>query len=192
MTSTAEKRELLFRTASTQFGLFTAKQAIQAGYDRKHFHKFVEAGEWSHEYLGLFKLINFTSAPEEEYMKWLLWSRNRADKVQGCLSYETALNIYKLGDLMPNRIHMTVPRDFRRNSEIPIIVQLHQENLKASLIQHENGLALTTPAKTIEDLVREGRTEKTTLRDSLSKAVELGMITRKQLSDSEFLQSLSR
>ncbi|MFA6210890.1 MAG: type IV toxin-antitoxin system AbiEi family antitoxin domain-containing protein [Candidatus Obscuribacterales bacterium] len=190
-TSPAKKRDHLFEMASGQFGLFTAKQAIRAGYNRKHFHTFVESGEWSHELLGLFRLVNYPSAPEQEYMKWLLWSRNRADKIQGCLSYETALYVYKLGDLMPNQIHMTVPRDFRRNGEAPIILQLHQENLRAESIQLENGLLLTTPTKTLEDLIRDGRTDKTTLEDSLTKAVEMGIITRKQMSESEALQSLS-
>jgi predicted transcriptional regulator of viral defense system len=191
MSSPTEKRNLLFETASAQFGLFTAKQAVEAGYTRKHFQKLVSAGEWSQELWGLHRLINFPVSPEQEYMKWLLWSRNRRDQVQGCLSHETALYIYKLGDIMPNRIHMTVPRDFRR-SDIPNLLQIHKENLGSKSFQIENGLSVTTPVKTFEDLLHEGRTDKSILEESLSRALEFGMITAKQLSENKALQNLKK
>jgi predicted transcriptional regulator of viral defense system len=40
-------------------------------------------------------------------------------------SHHTALSLYDLSDLNPSKLHMTVPMDFRRNSEIPGILVLH-------------------------------------------------------------------
>jgi predicted transcriptional regulator of viral defense system len=191
MTGLNEKRKRLFDIASPQFGLFTAKQAVEAGYNRKHFHQKVEGGEWSKELRGLFSLVNFPLYTEQEYMKWLLWSRNRADSIQGCLSHETALFIHKLGGLMPSKIHMTVPRDFRRSNETPGLLKLHSENLGKKSLHVENVLILTTPTKTLEDLITEGRTDRELLKESLSKALETVMITRNEFNESELLKSLT-
>jgi len=191
-TTSAEKRIRLFNTAAGQFGFFTAKQAENAGYERNHFHSHAASGEWVQEQRGLYRLTNFPQAPEQEYIKWLLWSRNKADVVQGCLSHETALSIYELGDNMPNQIHITVPLDFRRAKETPALVRLHRENLLSGSIQVEKGLAVTSPAKTFEDLLKEGLTELPSLKEALAKALDRGLITRRQLSASQLLTNLEK
>lgn len=190
MSKPADKRKILFTTATAQFGLFTAKQAETAGYNRKHFNDQLESGEWTRETRGVFRLNNYPSSPEQEYMRWVLWSRNRADVPQGCLSHQTALYIYKLGDQMPTQIHMSVPKDFRRSAQTPSILALHSQALKPRSTQTENGLPVTTVAKTIEDLLDEGTIEQSALEESLARALELGMITKKQIIASKKLQGL--
>jgi hypothetical protein len=46
--------------------------------------------------------------------------------------------------------------------------------------------------KTFEDLLHEGRTDKSILEESLSRALEFGMITAKQLSENKALQNLKK
>ena len=68
-----------------------------------------------------------------ELVTYALWSQNRRGEVQGVYSHETALAHYELTDLNPSKLHMTVPKGFRRNSELPGILDLHM--LFACVIQ---------------------------------------------------------
>jgi len=45
---------------------------------------------------------------------------------EGAYSHDTALSLHELSDIMPSKLHMTVPREFRRNSRIPEILVLHR------------------------------------------------------------------
>ena len=62
-------------------------------------------------------------------MLWYLWSRNRREVPEGIYSHETALSLHELSDVMPSKLHMTVPKDFRRNSMIPEVLILHRANV---------------------------------------------------------------
>lgn len=190
MRNPVEKRIKLLEMSSPQFGLFTAKQAEACGYSSHHFNHHVNSGEWVKEDRGLFRLATYPASPEQVYMRWQLWTRNRQDRPQGCLSHETALFIYKISDILPNKIHMTVPRDFRRNIKIPGILVLHHRNLPADSMQIESGLTLTTPARTLEDLLDTGTVDKSIIQESLHKAIEIGLITKRQLDQSSSLSKL--
>ena len=52
-------------------------------------------------------------------MLWYLWSQNRQENPEGAYSHDTALSLHELSDIMPSKLHMTVPKRFRRNSRIP-------------------------------------------------------------------------
>ena len=47
-------------------------------------------------------------------------------------SHNTALSLHELSDLMPSKLHMTVPTGFRRSSAIPEILVLHRAHLESS------------------------------------------------------------
>jgi predicted transcriptional regulator of viral defense system len=49
-------------------------------------------------------------------MLWWLWSKNREGVSQGVYRHETALSLHDLTDLMPSKLHMTVPKSFRRSA----------------------------------------------------------------------------
>lgn len=190
MSSPAHKRQLLFQTASNQFGLFTAKQAEAAGYSRKRFNYQLNVGEWQQEGRGLFKLTNYLHEPEADYMQWLLWSRSRNEEIQGCLSHETAMFIYELGDVMPSKIHITVPRDFRR-SAIPKAIKIHYANLPSNVIYQERGLKVTSPIRTFLDLLAEGKSDPDIIKTGIRNALDIGLITKKQISEYETLSGLN-
>jgi len=55
---------------------------------------------------------------------------------------------------------MTVPTNFRRNSEIPGILNLHYANLPEQDVQAAQGFRFTRPLRTILDLIEEGTAER--------------------------------
>jgi hypothetical protein len=83
---------------------------------------------------------------------WSLWSRNREGHGEGVYPHQTALSIYDLSDLMPGKLHMTVPLKFRRSANIPSIVVLQFDDLRASEVEARECYRLTCPIRTIVDV----------------------------------------
>ncbi|MFV1951659.1 MAG: type IV toxin-antitoxin system AbiEi family antitoxin domain-containing protein [Nitrospinota bacterium] len=173
-----ESFQRLYEIAEMQQGFFTTKQAIAAGYaDKTHYYN-VHAGNWIREYRGIYRLSNFPHSEESDLVIWSLWSRNKQDIPQGIYSHETALSIHDLSDLMSSKLHMIVPPRFRRNSEIPEILVLHRAQLQESDIEARQGFQVTTPLRTITDLMVEQTVTPDIITQALREAVEKGLITR--------------
>ena len=98
---------VLYEIASEQSGVFTAKQAVEDGFDARNHPYHVKAGYWEKAHRGIYRLVQFPIEPSMQYAVWSLWSCNREDKPQGVYSHETALSIYDLSDLDPPKPHMT-------------------------------------------------------------------------------------
>ena len=108
-------RRNLFEIAEAQSGFFTTKQAKAAGFAEKTHPYHVKAGNWTREYRGIYRLVDFPSVERPDLVLWYLWSRGRDDVPRGVYSHETALSLYELSDANPSKLHMTVPMSFRRN-----------------------------------------------------------------------------
>lgn len=82
---------------------------------------------------------------------------------------------------MPSKLHMTVPRKFRRNSEIPKILVRHYGDLTDTDIEARTGFRVTCPLRTIIDLLQAGEIPRETLVQALREALSRGLITRNQM-----------
>jgi len=76
---------------------------------------------------------------------------------------------------------MTVPSDFRRNSDIPGVLVLHYADLPDNDVQTAQGFRFTRPLRTILDLIETGTIERNFIRQALSQALDRGLITRQQI-----------
>ncbi len=133
----------LFDIAEQQQGFFPTKQAKAAGFAENTHPYYVHAGNWIREHRGIYRLSFFPAADRPDLVLWALWSRNRNEEVEGVYSHQTALSLYDLSDLNPAKLSMTVPTDFRRNSEIPGILTLHYANLPEEDVQTAQGFRFT-------------------------------------------------
>ena len=178
-----EAARRLFEFAEQQQGFFTAKQARASGFAENTHPYHVQAGNWIREYRGIYRLVMFPPADRPDLVLWALWSRNRNEEVEGVYSHQTALSLYELSDLNPAKLHMTVPTDFRRNSEIPGILVLHYADLPDGDVQTAQGFKFTRPLRTILDLIEAGTVEQRFIRQALRQAVDRGLITRQQIKN---------
>jgi len=176
-----EASRRLFAFAEQQQGFFTTKQAKAAGFAENTHPYHVQAGNWVRERRGIYRLALYPAADRPDLVLWALWSRNRDEEVEGVYSHQTALSLYDLSDLNPAKLHMTVPSDFRRNSEIPGILVLHYADLPKSDVQAGSGFKFTRPLRTILDLIESGTVERNFIRQALRQAVDRGLITRQQI-----------
>lgn len=125
----ADPRAKLYDIAELQAGYFTATQALEAGYSRASQHYHQKAGNWRPEGHGLYRLDRFPHTPDEHYVRLMLWSRDRAGNIQATVSHETALQAYELSGVMPAKIHLSVPKGFRKQP--PASVKLNHQDLPA-------------------------------------------------------------
>ena len=176
-----EAARRLFEFAEGQQGFFTAKQAKAAGFAENTHPYHVQAGNWVREYRGIYRLALFPAADRPDLVLWALWSRNRNEEIEGVYSHHTALSLYELSDLNPAKLHMTVPTDFRRNSDIPGILVLHYADLPDDDVRTAQGFKFTDPLRTILDLIEAGTVERNFIRQALLQAVDRGLITRQQI-----------
>lgn len=179
MKSKSEKK--LFQIADSQLGYFTTKQAMKAGYIPKNYSYHVKRGHWIRESRGIFRLANYPRSSDSELVMFSLWSRNRTDVVEGVYSHETALSIYEVSDAMPSKLHMTVPKSFRKSASVPAVIVLHKSNLSKSEISQKKGYAITTPIRTIKDLISEPSTDQDVLTQAIHDFRNKGLITENQL-----------
>ncbi|PYT24172.1 MAG: hypothetical protein DMG57_29620 [Acidobacteria bacterium] len=171
----------LFEIAEQQQGFFTTKQAKAAGFAENTHPYHFQVGNWIREYRGIYRLALFPMADRPDLVLWALWSRNRDEEVEGVYSHHTALSLYDLSDLNPAKLHMTVPTDFRRNSDIPGILVLHYADLPATDVKMGQGFKFTRPLRTILDLIEAGTVERGVIRQALKQAVDRGLISRQQI-----------
>lgn len=187
----AERR--LSAVAQTQQGFFTAKQAMHAGFAEKTHVYHVRARNWIREHRGIYRLADFPGGERPDLMLWYLWSQNRKEVPEGTYSHETALSLHELSDIMPSKLQMTVPRHFRRNSRLPTILELHRADLGKEEVEEMLGVRVTRPLRTITDLVKSGRVDRSQLRKAVAEGLERGLFTRKQidaLPDTELQDAL--
>jgi predicted transcriptional regulator of viral defense system len=146
---TNNKKQKLFELASLQQGYFTAKQAVKAGFSYRMQSHYRRNGEWLDIDRGIFRLVQFPDSPQEDYVRWSLWSRDRDDQPQAVISHDSALSIHELSDVMPSKIHFTVPSGFRKNK--PKECVFHRGIVSMKDKEQRDGFYVTTPLKTIID-----------------------------------------
>lgn len=187
----APSADRLFEIAEAQHGLFTAKQAKQAGYSEKAQHYHTSVGNWIRDHRGIYRLARYPRSEWADLMLWQLWSRNREDVPQGVYSHETALSLYELSDVMPARLHMTVPHGFDRSADIPSVLVLHRANVPQSEIGTIEGIRVTRPVRSILDVVAEGKLGPELVRQAIREGEERGLFTNDQLRAARTSRRLS-
>lgn len=175
----------LVEMAEAQQGYFTAKQAKEAGFAEQNHPYHVQARNWTREIRGIYRLAYFPRTDEEDYVRWSLWSRNRGDEPEGVFSHQTALAIHDLTDLIPAKIHLTVPMRFRRNSEIPPILVLHRGRLNQREVEGRRGYRVTRPLQTAIDLFAESEVPMDIVKQAIQQGLQRGMITQREIEEAE-------
>jgi predicted transcriptional regulator of viral defense system len=169
----------LHAVAATQGGYFTAKQAAAAGYDYPHLSYHLHAGSFERAGHGLYRIVTIPSAEQDQFIRLALWSRDRQDMPQAVVSHDTALALHDLSDVLPRRIHLTVPPSFRK--AVPSGCVLHRAMLTDSDIEQRGGYGVTSPLRTILDVARESTVTDEQLGKAIQEAMDRGMVRKSKL-----------
>ena len=179
-------RSELMKKALEQGGFFTADQAIKLGFSQKNHHYYVKRGLWEKVIRGIYRFIPIESE-QSEYWLWYLWSINRSKAPQAIFSHETALLMYGLSDLNPEKIHITVPKKFRKGTDIPKILFLHKFNFAEKDFKTINGLRVTTILKTLIDIIDEERVSDEFIEQATKEVLSKGLLSKADVKKNEKL-----
>ncbi|MCB9878977.1 MAG: type IV toxin-antitoxin system AbiEi family antitoxin domain-containing protein [Planctomycetes bacterium] len=139
----------LYATAESQAGLFTLTQAEACGYSSQHLQKHLRAGRIRRVQRGIYRLTQFPTSEHEELVVFWLWS-GRA----GVFSHETSLFLHDLSDVLPARIHLTVPTAWlARRLRIPEGLVLHHDDLADSARTWVEVVPVTTAQQAITECI---------------------------------------
>jgi predicted transcriptional regulator of viral defense system len=127
-------------------------------------------------------MAHFPPPEDGEMMAWLLWSRGRDEKPVAAMSHQTALSLFELGDFNPAKVHMSVPKTFRRNSPTPKAVVLHRTTLAPAEVTQLRGLTVCRPLRALCDLANANPDASADLRPIAVEARRRGLITERELS----------
>lgn len=160
--------ERLYAIAERQAGYFTTSQAKDAGYSQRQLTYYVRSGRFLRVRWGVYRLALFPSTPHEDL--FVAWLRAGDEAV---ISHDSALALHELSDVLPDRIHVTVPRSASRRRRG---FALHTNRLDANEVAHVMGLPVTTVSRTIADVATSGLAEEQVVQ-AVSEAVDRGLVT---------------
>ena len=170
--------QALYKVAADQGGYFTAAQARAAGYAYSQQHYHCNRGNWQRIDRGIFRLRDFPPSEREDLIRWSLWSRDQKGVPQAAISHDTALTVHDLSDVMPGRVHLTVPRGFRKR--VPAGCVLHFASLAEEEIEARPGYSVTTPLRTLIDVAGSALSQEH-LNAAVKEALERGLVRRSVL-----------
>jgi predicted transcriptional regulator of viral defense system len=143
--------ERLLDVAGTQRGYVTPTDAEAVGVNPVELRKMAARGRLDHVTYGVYRFHAFPRAAHDELLEAVLWSGGR-----GVVSHESALDLLELGDVNPNRIHITVPTGYRPRRSGGQLYRVHHEDLPSDGVEWVAQIPVVTAAKAIAQAAAAG------------------------------------
>ena len=168
----AEKEKALYKIAEDQGGYFSLSQAKAIGIRRNQIYRAVKQSTIERVYRGVYRLVLFPGNQFEE-----IYAAVVSVGDQAVVGYETALYVYDLSDIIPDDIHLIMPRSSSRRRKH---IKMHTNKLDDQDITIYEGFRITTVARTIVDVLAT-HADTDQVRMAISQAIAKGMTTREKL-----------
>lgn len=137
----------LYEIAVCHAGHFTTADAATAGYSPQLLAKHIKAGRISRVRRGIYRLVHYPIDDGDQLAVLWLWSART-----GVFSHETALTLHDLSDVLPSRVHMTLPASWRaRRLRVPAILILTYADIPDGERTWHGSVPITKPARTLQD-----------------------------------------
>jgi len=167
----------LYEVASAQEGHFTTPQAADAGYSPQLLRKHIQAGRVVRVRRGIYRLVHFPAGEHEDLVVIWLWSERH-----GVFSHQTALGLHGLSDILPSKIHLSVPTSWSsRRLRVPTGVIVHHADVAKSERSWFGSIPATSPSRTLEDCSRE-KISPDLLRQAANDALARGLVGKRELA----------
>ena len=178
--------------AAGQWGMFTTAQAKQVDVSGIEVARLVSRGLVRRVRHGVHAMVGVPSDQFEDVRaEWLATDPGRtagerqAESDPVVVSHETAAHMQGFGEDLPSGgVHLTSTR--RIQTRQPFVI-IHRRSLVAPEIIWRDGLPLTSPRRTLEDIVSSGRWEHDHLLGLVSDAINRDLILRSDIAKSPVL-----
>lgn len=128
----------------------------------------------------VYRLVHFPPSEHQDLIVEWLWSER-----QGVFSHETALSLHNLSDVMPVRVHLSLPTAAsRRRRKLHEDLMLHYADVPITDRSWITNVPVTTPRRTLLDCALDGM-QVEFLRHATEQAVKRGLVGRADLVEVE-------
>jgi predicted transcriptional regulator of viral defense system len=169
MATTAQR--VLTRLGRQHGGYFVTGDAVASGISHRVLSYHAQVGDIERVAHGVYRLAMY---PEHEFGDMIvatLWAGPHA-----VVSHSSALVVYRIAEVMPPLIHVTVARQFggRRQG-----VVVHRAALPPEDVRVWEDVPVTTPLRALVDAA--SREDPSLVRAAAEDALERGLVTRRRL-----------
>ncbi|MCC7103951.1 MAG: type IV toxin-antitoxin system AbiEi family antitoxin domain-containing protein [Chloroflexi bacterium] len=179
MTGRGPNRQALFDVASEQDGYFTTNQAARCGYAPDMLTYHVKRGTFQRVYRGVYRFRDYPFSPREHVAAaWLAVGKDIS-----VVSHESALDLWDLSDVVPDAVHLTVPRARRSLANRPplgVVVHTSARRWADGEVRSREGIRLTSPERTVLDAAEAG-TQPEQIELAIAQAIRRGWIDVQKL-----------
>lgn len=171
--------EAAFELALDQQGFVTFRDARQLGFDPALLRQWYARGLLDRATHGVYRFPQATVTELDAYRLATLWAAGR-----GVLSHETALQLHRLGDVEPARIHITLPKGYRPRRKGGELYVVHHEDLAPEDKTAVEGLPIVTPEVAIRQAIAV-RTRPHLVQQAIEAARRRGLVRPAALDELE-------
>lgn len=168
-------RDTLWEVATTQHGFVTASQAADLGISKQGLQMLVHRNTLERASYGVYRFPNYPVGEHDALMLAALWTR----APEAALSHETALDLYAISDINPNRIHITVGKQRRLRRSGGEDYEIHHQDLAPSQVGWWHEIRTVTPATAIGQCISYG-TPTYLIRQAIERGHDQGRVTSAQ------------
>lgn len=179
--------ELLGEYTAGQWGMVTTQQALNSGIDDVTLHRLKSAGLVESVRRGVYAVMSAeASNARAEQAAWLAlrpevagWTRPKLDPDGGVVSHQSAARLHNIGDLANTQVEITTPR---RRTTRDLGVRLRRGQLAETDVMVLDGLPVTTPLRTVDDLLGQ-HADASHMATIVRQAVEAGQVRLDELAE---------
>ncbi|WP_437947946.1 DUF4365 domain-containing protein [Sorangium sp. So ce296] len=165
--------------AKEQAGYFTAEQARAIGCFADYLDYLEQRTKVETVAEGVFRMVHFPPVSDVEDLV-IVWLQSGKTAI---FSHHTALVLHELSDILPPRIHVTVPPAWTPAAPLPAHVVMHRATLAESEITWHDVVPVTTPLRTIRDCSVAGL-DPELVDQACREGIERGMFPAEELPPS--------
>ncbi len=180
----AKVEDALRELAAEHEGVFSAKEAAEAGVARALVVQLAHRGRLDRIAQGLYRFPSWPTTRLQQYHEAVLWPRAHRKLEYALVSHDSALELYNLTRLNPGVIHVTLPPKTRISRRQPTWLRLHFADVAENDRAWEQGIPTVSIPRAIEDVgpvhgtdmvhraVSEARERRLLREDELARLVE--------------------
>ncbi len=166
--------DALFEVAQAQAGYFTTRQAAATGYSPQLL-AYLGSKKVARIRRGIYRLVHFPASDHEDLVVLWLWSEQA-----GVFSHETALALHDLSDVLPGKVHLTLPAAWRRRRlRVPAGLVLHFADVGDADRASFSAVPVTAPLRALRDCI-EANVAPSLVRQAILQARRRGLITARE------------
>lgn len=155
------------------YGFVTTPVAAASGIPAGRLVQLADRGTLERVSRGVYRLVRFPPSPRDSYVAATLWPTGTT----GVLCHDTALDLYDVCEINPDKVHVCVPTTHRIRRSIPKLYEMHHLDLAPAELAEVKGLQTTTLVRTIADCASSG-VGTYLLEQAITNGAKQGLLTR--------------